>query len=65
MDRMVLLNKENLKMVIECLDDLEAIEEKKELKEFKVQILKATTQIRTILGAEHWVLDKHVQLKAK
>ena len=64
MERMVLLEKENLKMVLKCLYDLEAIGKEEELKKFKLPILQAITQIRGILGAEHWVLNEQVQLKA-
>ena len=61
MERMVLLDKENIKKVITQLENLEKIGKEEELKKFKIQ--QATTEIRTILGAAHWILDKQVQLK--
>jgi len=63
MERMVLLYEKEIKELLSHLSDLEEIGKEEELKEYKIQILQATTQIRTILGAGHWTLDKHVQLK--
>ncbi|MFC1552680.1 hypothetical protein ACFL6P_08995 [Candidatus Latescibacterota bacterium] len=64
MERMVLLDKDKINDVIKCLDELEKIGKKDVPKEFKIPILQATNQIRTILGAGYWVLNEQVQLKA-